>query len=82
MGLIFTLIVAGIVGWIADMIVPGELPYGWLGAIAAGLLGSLIGGLLLGNLGPEIGGISVIPALVGAIILAFLLEWIGQRRRA
>lgn len=71
-GLIVMLFVAGIIGWIADMIVPGRLPYGWLGAIVAGLVGSWVGGLILGGFGPALGGIAIIPALLGAIILAFL----------
>ena len=28
-GLLLTLLVAGLVGWAADMVVPGELPGGW-----------------------------------------------------
>ena len=49
-GLIVMLFIAGIIGWIADQIVPGRLPYGWLGAIVAGLVGSWIGSLILGGL--------------------------------
>ena len=78
LGLIVTLMVAALVGWIADKIVPGSIPYGWLGAIVAGLLGSWIGGILLGDAGPDIGGIALIPAVVGATILAFVLRWVGQ----
>jgi uncharacterized membrane protein YeaQ/YmgE (transglycosylase-associated protein family) len=77
-GLLITLLIAGLIGWLADQIVPGRIPYGWLGAIVAGLLGSFIGGILLGEVGPTIGGISIIPALIGAIILAFVLEAIGK----
>ncbi len=71
-GLLLMLFIAGVIGWIADMIVPGRLPYGWLGAIVAGLVGSWIGGLVLGGLGPTLAGIAIIPALLGAIILAFI----------
>lgn len=71
-GLVVMLFVAGIVGWIADQIVPGKLPYGWLGAIVAGLVGSWVGGLILGGFGPKLAGITIIPALLGAIILAFV----------
>ncbi len=77
-GLIVMLFVAGIIGWIADMIVPGRLPYGWLGAIVAGLVGSWVGGLILGGFGPSIAGIAIIPALVGAIILAFIASAVGK----
>jgi uncharacterized membrane protein YeaQ/YmgE (transglycosylase-associated protein family) len=84
--LLIMLLVAGIVGWLADLIVPGKLPFGWLGAILAGLVGAWIGTALLGDLGPVLAGIPIIPALVGAIILAFVIELIaksvgGGRRR-
>ncbi len=71
-GLIVMLFIAGIIGWIADQIVPGRLPYGWLGAIVAGLVGSWVGSLILGGFGPALAGITIIPALLGAIILAFV----------
>jgi uncharacterized membrane protein YeaQ/YmgE (transglycosylase-associated protein family) len=77
-GLIITLLIAAIVGWIADAIVPGRLPYGWLGAIVAGLAGAWLGGLLLGDLGPEIGGIAIIPAIIGAMVIALLIDWIAK----
>jgi uncharacterized membrane protein YeaQ/YmgE (transglycosylase-associated protein family) len=80
-GLLITLVVAAIVGWVADLIVPGKLPYGWLGAIVAGLLGSWLGTLILGDLGPTIRGITIIPAIIGAIILAFLVEFLWVRSR-
>lgn len=80
LGLLVTLVIAGLVGWLANKIVPGELPYGWLGAIVAGLVGSWIGGGLLGDVGPEIGGIGLLPALVGAVILAFIIEIVTNSR--
>ena len=70
LGLLVTLVIAGIVGWLAYKFVPVKLPYGFLGAVVAGLIGSWIGGWLLGDVGPEIGGIAVFPALVGSLILA------------
>ena len=77
-GLIVTLFVAGIIGWIADAIVPGRLPYGWLGAIVAGVLGSWLGSLVLGGFGPDIAGIAIIPALLGAIVLAFIASGVSK----
>lgn len=71
-GLALHLFIAGLVGWLADALVPGEIPFGWLGAIAAGLLGSFLGRLLIGSFGPAIFGVYIIPALLGAVILAFL----------
>src|SRR4029077_4114973 len=69
-GLLVTLVIAGVVGWAAYKLVPVKLPYGFLGAIVAGLAGSWIGGWLLGDAGPSIGGIAIVPALVGSLILA------------
>ena len=77
--LVLMLIMAGIVGWVADLIVPGRLPYGWLGAITAGLVGSWLGTLLLGRMGPTIFDVPIIPGLVGAIILAFIAEFAGKQ---
>src|SRR5581483_222320 len=78
MHLVLMLFMAGLVGALADAIVPGRLPYGWLGAIVAGLVGSWLGTILLGHVGPSIFGIAVIPGLVGAIILAVGAELVGK----
>jgi len=80
LGLIVTLVVAGLVGWLADRLVPGDLPYGVLGAVAAGLVGSWVGGAVLGDLGPSIGGIALIPAFVGAAALAAIIELVAKAR--
>src|SRR5713101_2720875 len=81
-GLIFFLFIAGVVGWLADLVVPGELPYGFIGSIAAGIVGSIIGHALIGNFGPSLAGINLIPAVIGAIIFAFVLRLIlGQMGR-
>ena len=40
--------VAGLVGWLADLAVPGQLPYGWLGAVVAGLVADLLFDLPVG----------------------------------
>ena len=82
-GLLLHLLVAGVIGMLADAVIPGTLPWGWLGAIVAGLLGSWIGVLLLGPLGPELLGVRLIPAFVGAVILVALFAVFsrGSRRQ-
>ncbi|MBI4322618.1 MAG: GlsB/YeaQ/YmgE family stress response membrane protein [Chloroflexi bacterium] len=77
-GILITLFLAGLIGWVADAIVPGRLPWGWLGAILAGLLGSWLGTWLFGHIGPSFFGIAIIPAILGAIILALALEVLGK----
>ncbi len=79
-GLLLMLLMAAAVGWLADMIVPGEVPYGLPGLIAVGLVGGWIGVLLFGHMGPHILGIQVVPAFLGALILAFVIQVVAGRR--
>jgi uncharacterized membrane protein YeaQ/YmgE (transglycosylase-associated protein family) len=84
MHLALMLLIAGVVGWLADAVVPGRLPWGWLGAILAGLVGSWLGVMLLGlvglgHIGPSIAGVPIIPAFVGAVVLAFLADFVAKQ---
>jgi uncharacterized membrane protein YeaQ/YmgE (transglycosylase-associated protein family) len=83
-GLLLTLVVAGFIGWLADVVVPGKLPGGWIGAVLAGIAGGWIGQLLFGllnvGLGPQLFGIHVIPAFVGAVLIAGAAEILTSRR--
>jgi uncharacterized membrane protein YeaQ/YmgE (transglycosylase-associated protein family) len=85
-GLLVTLVVAGLVGWAADAVVPGRLPGGWIGAVLAGIAGGFVGHLLFRTLGlPNFGlvfaGVDLIPAFVGAVVIAVLAELFTARRR-
>src|SRR5437870_350618 len=84
-GLLLTLVVAGLIGWAADAVVPGQLPGGWLGAVLAGLVGGFVGHLLFRTLGwpsigPDIAGVDIVPAFVGAVIIAVIAELFTMRR--
>ncbi|WFO07809.2 GlsB/YeaQ/YmgE family stress response membrane protein [Staphylococcus aureus] len=68
-GFIGMLIVGGLIGWAAGKDIPG----GILGNIIAGIIGSWLGGTLLGHWGPELGSIYILPALIGSIILIALV---------
>jgi uncharacterized membrane protein YeaQ/YmgE (transglycosylase-associated protein family) len=82
-----TLVVAGLVGWAADMLIPGgALPGGWLGAVLTGLVGGLVGGWLFHLLGVrdpgfDLFGVHLIPALVGAVVVALAAQLFTSRRR-
>jgi len=90
LGLIVMLIMLSILGWVIDLIIPGKMPYGWLGGIVAALIGGVIGGLLFPFLGggwwAQIGDTRLyfIPALLGGIVLAFVVRFImgSQGRRS
>lgn len=82
-GFLLTLFVAGLVGWAADAVIPGELPGGWFGAVLAGIIGGFIGTLALGKVGPTIFGVNIIPAFIGAAVIAVIAELtVGSRSRA
>lgn len=83
LGLIAMLIMLSVLGWVIDLIVPGKMPYGWLGGIGAAIVGGLLGGFLFGTFGPNasFGGFTLafIPALLGGIILGFIIRFVMGR---
>jgi uncharacterized membrane protein YeaQ/YmgE (transglycosylase-associated protein family) len=78
---IIWLIVGGIAGWLAGMVVKGG-GFGLIGDIIVGIVGSLIAGWLLPMINfPMIGGPfigSVIDAFIGAVILLIILRLIKR----
>lgn len=83
MSFLWSLIIGGLIGWVAGMIAGKDLPGGVIGNIIAGFVGAWLGGLLLGDWGPSVGGFFVVPAILGAVILVFLVSFIlrGVRHR-
>jgi uncharacterized membrane protein YeaQ/YmgE (transglycosylase-associated protein family) len=84
-GLVFTLIMAGLVGWAADAVVPGRLPGGWFGAVLSGLIGGFIGNWLFQQIGIrepgfELFRVHLIPAFVGAVLIAVAAQLLSGRR--
>jgi uncharacterized membrane protein YeaQ/YmgE (transglycosylase-associated protein family) len=76
----FTWIIVGLLaGWLAAKIT--ESPHGLLRNLIVGLVGSMIGGFLFTKLGlhvvPDFWG-ELITAVIGAIVLLFLLQAIRR----
>ncbi len=86
MDLIITLIIAGVIGWIASMIMKTDGQMGWLANVIAGIIGGFIGTTLLGFIAPATptdGGLnimSIIVGVIGACIAIFLWKMIAGRR--
>ena len=76
MGFLWSLIIGGIIGWLAGLILGRDIPGGVIGNIIAGFIGAWLGSLLLGSWGPVIGGFYIIPALIGAIALVFIVSFL------
>jgi uncharacterized membrane protein YeaQ/YmgE (transglycosylase-associated protein family) len=78
--LIVWLIVGGVAGWLAGLIVRG-FGFGLIGNIVVGIVGAFLAGWLLPMVGVSIGsGIvgAIIHALIGAIILLVIIGLIKR----
>jgi uncharacterized membrane protein YeaQ/YmgE (transglycosylase-associated protein family) len=78
--LIIWLIVGGIAGWLAGMVVKGG-GFGLIGDIVVGIVGGLIAGWLLPQFGLMIGGgliAAIINAFIGAVILLVIVRLIKR----
>ncbi|MBP2000896.1 putative membrane protein YeaQ/YmgE (transglycosylase-associated protein family) [Paenibacillus shirakamiensis] len=74
MGFLWSLIIGGIIGWLAGLVMGRDIPGGVIGNIIAGFIGAWLGSLILGNWGPVIGDFYFIPALIGAVVLIFIVS--------
>lgn len=76
MGWILTLIIAGLIGWLAGVFIGKDVPFGFIGNILAGLLGASIANAIGLDFGPIIGGVSIFGGVFGAIILILFVSLI------
>lgn len=79
--MIWSLIVGGVIGWLAGLILGKDVPGGIIGNIIAGFIGSWIGNQFFAGFGPETGGFFIIPSLIGAIVLILIVSFIMRRMR-
>lgn len=78
---ILYMIVAAICAIIAEYIVPGVIPGGFLVAAVVGVIGAWLGTSLMGGLGPSLAGVPLLPAILGSGLLIFLMALITSRGR-
>lgn len=79
--IIVFLIIGGIAGWLAGLILKGG-GFGVLGNIVIGILGAFFGGWIFGLLGISMGGEwggPIITATVGSLILLFIIGLIKKK---
>ncbi|MDR7238909.1 GlsB/YeaQ/YmgE family stress response membrane protein [Neobacillus drentensis] len=81
MSFIWALIIGGIIGWLAGLIVGRDIPGGIIGNIIAGFVGAWLGTAVLGDWGPRVADFAIIPAIIGAAVLALLLSFIMRSFR-
>ncbi|MEG0293395.1 GlsB/YeaQ/YmgE family stress response membrane protein [Enterococcus sp.] len=82
MGFLWSLIVGGVIGAIAGAITNKGGSMGIIANVVAGLIGSSIGQALLGDWGPNLAGMAVIPSIIGAVILVAVVSFFFGRKDA
>lgn len=83
MGWIVSLIIGGIVGWLASIVMKTNDQMGWIANVLIGIVGSVLGFWIAGLLGiaPTGGILRFVVALAGAILLIFILGKLGIFRK-
>jgi uncharacterized membrane protein YeaQ/YmgE (transglycosylase-associated protein family) len=75
---ILFLIVAAACAYLAERLTPGVIPGGFLTSAIVGIIGAWIGGGLIGHVGPDLAGVSLIPCILGSALLVFLLSIVSR----
>jgi uncharacterized membrane protein YeaQ/YmgE (transglycosylase-associated protein family) len=79
--LLILLVIGAVAGWLAGIIVEGY-GFGLVGNVAVGIVGSVLGGWLLLQLGLFPGGNltgQIISATAGAVVLLLLITFVRRR---
>ena len=76
---IISLIIGGIVGWLASIVMKTNAQMGIIANVLVGVVGSLLGNWVAGALGlaPSGGILRFVIALIGAVALIFILRALG-----
>jgi len=79
MGFITALIIGGIVGWLASMVMKTNAQMGMIANILVGIVGSSLGFWVAGLFGFAAGGgiARFVVAIAGAALLIFILQKLG-----
>lgn len=78
--MIWSLIVGAFIGWIGSLITNKDRKMGWIKNILAGLIGSAVGQSLLGDWGPHLADMALIPSIIGAVIVIAVVSFFFGRR--
>ena len=73
LGLLVSIIMAIIIGFIGDALIRENLPGGIIWSIAIAFVGAWTSQLLFGEFGPSIDGFALLPAIIGSAIAVFLV---------
>ena len=83
LGIIGWIIIGGLAGWIGSKIMKTDAQMGIILNIVVGIIGALLGGFLLGLFGMDMAGAGLIAsfltALLGAVVLLFIVKAVTKR---
>jgi uncharacterized membrane protein YeaQ/YmgE (transglycosylase-associated protein family) len=84
MGWIISLIIGGIVGWLASLVMKTDAQMGLLANVLVGIVGSALGFWIAGLLGlaPTGNILRFVIAVLGAALLIFILRALGVFKKA
>jgi uncharacterized membrane protein YeaQ/YmgE (transglycosylase-associated protein family) len=84
MNWIISLIIGGVVGWLASIVMKTNAQMGLIANVVVGVVGSILGFWLAGLLGIAATGsiVRFLVALGGAVLLIFILRKLGVYRKA
>jgi uncharacterized membrane protein YeaQ/YmgE (transglycosylase-associated protein family) len=83
MNWIVSLIIGGVVGWLASIVMKTNAQMGWIANVLVGIVGSTLGFWIAGALGiaPTGGILGIVIAIAGAALLIFILSKLGIFRK-
>jgi uncharacterized membrane protein YeaQ/YmgE (transglycosylase-associated protein family) len=81
LSLILFLIVAAACAFIAERLVPNSMPGGFFVSALVGIIGAWVGGSLIGHFGPDLGGVALLPCILGSAVFVFLFSLISRSVR-
>ncbi len=84
MGWIITLIIGGLAGWLASIVMKTNAQMGLIANVVVGIVGSFLGFWAAGALGlaPTGGIVRFVVAVAGAVLLIFILRALGLFKKA
>ena len=83
MNLIIALVIGGVIGWLASLVMKTNAQMGLIANVLVGVIGGALGHWIAGLIGIAASGIgSWLVSLAGAVLLILLLQKIGLFKRA
>ena len=73
--MLWSIIVGGFIGFLAGAITNKGGAMGVIAKVVAGLIGSSVGQSLFGTWGPSLAGMSLIPSVLGAVIVVAVVSF-------